>query len=641
MRSDGTGSASAAAASLNGRAPPLNQGPIEPLLQFNRSLDFVASGRSPSPRLRAPLNILGAAGVAATVLAVVLIASTSETDHKFQRAIVQVLIVGTPVAAGLYATRTARTTRFGIMLIVSGLVWSLTALGESSESLPYSAARVSVWLSVPILAYLLLTVPDGRLGSGLDRKLLGPICALVALLFVGSALFVEEYPLHTPWASCQADCPPNAFLVLDHEPAVMGIVVGPAREMLGLLLFIGVTWSTATRWRAAGPLRRGTLDSVVVMSIISTVTLIAYVVVRWVAPGSDALEVLGSAWSLSLPGIAAAFLAGSVRRRLMVGHMLARLSMALSPQLDPGQLRTTLATTLDDPTLEILTPDGGSGRWRRSDGRMTSRSLAAASGHAVTPIGDDEPGIAALVHDPVLGEDSELLEAMRALVLSTLEHQQMASRLATLLTQLEDSRKRIARAADVERSRIERDLHDGAQQRLIALRIKLSLAEELAHRDPVAGIQAVHDLGVQLELTLDELRNLAQGVYPAILSDRGLRDAFRSVLVDSPLTGHLAARGVTRHPAEVETAVYFTCLEAMQNAIKHGRGATGLWVSLRQDDRLRFVVRDDGQGFELGTGASNGGMRNMRDRVEAVGGQLTVESTPGHGTRISGSVPLR
>jgi signal transduction histidine kinase len=79
----------------------------------------------------------------------------------------------------------------------------------------------------------------------------------------------------------------------------------------------------------------------------------------------------------------------------------------------------------------------------------------------------------------------------------------------------------------------------------------------------------------------------------------------------------------------------------MQNAIKHGRGATGLWVSLRQDDLLRFVVRDDGQGFELGTGASNGGMRNMRDRIEAVGGQLTVESTPGHGTRISGSVPMR
>jgi signal transduction histidine kinase len=208
------------------------------------------------------------------------------------------------------------------------------------------------------------------------------------------------------------------------------------------------------------------------------------------------------------------------------------------------------------------------------------------------------------------------------------------------MTELDVSRKRIARAADLERSRIERDLHDGAQQRLIGLRIKLTLAEELAHADPVGGLAAIRELGDEVELALEELRSLAHGVYPPLLGDRGLADALRSVLSDSALPVHLTTHGMTRLSPEVETAVYFTCVEAAQNAMKHAGGATGLWVSLDQDDALRFEVRDDGSGFEPPGAGGNGGLRNMRDRVEASGGRLTIDSAPGEGTRVRGVVPL-
>jgi signal transduction histidine kinase len=196
-----------------------------------------------------------------------------------------------------------------------------------------------------------------------------------------------------------------------------------------------------------------------------------------------------------------------------------------------------------------------------------------------------------------------------------------------LLRQLEESRARIARAADLERSRIERDLHDGAQQRLIGLRIKLSIAEEL--EDPVP---ALRELGNEVELALEELRQIAHGVYPSLLSDRGLGDALKALATELPLPVHVAVADVERKAPEVETAVYFACREAAQNALKHG--AKELWITLTEQG---FEVRDDGPGFDP-VGQFNGGLRNMRDRMEAVGGQLAIDSAPGRGTRVRGVI---
>jgi signal transduction histidine kinase len=576
---------------------------------------------------------LGAGGIG-------VIATNAPPDQVMSRSLLEAFIVGLPVLAGLYAIRSPHTAGFGLLIMGAGLVWSLTSLGESGDSIPYSIGRVSAWAIFPLLSYLMLTFPGGHMARGRDRRLFGAICVVVTVLYAGSALLVEAYPTHTPWASCAADCPPNAFFVLGSQPALLEDVVGPLREAIAVALIAGVSVSLARRWRTAGPLRGRTVAPVLVASIASVGSLIVYLVVRRATSNDELTTSVGWIWALSIPGLAAGFLVGLLRRSMMLGHTLSGLSPALTEGTEPRELRASLVATLDDPSLDVLVRDETRDRWRDSSDRTTSLAEAAERGLTVTMIGDESGPVGALVHDPALHEDEELVAAVCAIVLASFRHAQLVSRLARSLSDLEESRKRIARAADLERSRIERDLHDGAQQRLIGLRIKLSLAEELSADDPADGAKAFQQLGADVELALDELRSLAHGVYPSLLSDRGLADAVRGMASDVPLPMHLAVGGLSRQPPEIETAVYFTCLEAAQNACKHARGATGLWVSLRQADRLRFEVHDDGAGFVPPAGAFNGGLRNMRDRIEAVGGRLTIDSAPGRGTRISGAIPL-
>jgi signal transduction histidine kinase len=593
-------------------------------------------------RLRPPIGwAVAVAALAGCAGALLMVAVTSPAGDRIDRVLYEGLLVGVPVGVGLYAIGLPHSERFGILLVGAGLIWSLTALGESSQSLPYSVGRVSAWLIFPLLIYLMLVYPTGRLAPGLDRRVYEAITLLIALLYVGSALFVDHYPERTPWASCRADlCPPNSFQVLDSEPAVMENVVRPAREILGIVLLGAVAYSLARRMRAATPLERRVQSPVVVMSIVSIVVLMAYLVTRRIAPDAAAVDTLGWAWSLCIPGIAAAFLAGLLRQRLLLGEVLVGLSGAWGRGVDGSKLRAALAVALSDPEVDVLFPDDAPGRWRDSEGRATSRSAAAEGGRAVTLIRDDGAAVAALVHAPALRDDERLLGSVTAVIRAAVQQRQLTSRLAASLDDLEESRKRIARAADLERSRIERDLHDGAQQRLVSMRIKLSLAEELSVDDPAAGAAAMHELGSEIDLALEDLRSLAHGVYPSLLSDRGLEEALRGVAAASPLPIHLYASGLTRYPAEVETAVYFTCLEAVQNAIKHARSASGVWISVQQNHSLRVEVRDDGPGFFPPARNANGGLRNMRDRVEAVGGWLTIDTSPGHGTRILGSIPL-
>jgi signal transduction histidine kinase len=579
-------------------------------------------------------------GTAVCTLAVLEAVVDAPRTRRLDRALVEALVVGVPILVGLYAARSPHQLRFGLMLVATGGLWSLTALGESDVSLPYSIGRVAAWLVFPVLAYLILAFPDGRIARRLDHVLFAAVTAIVAVLFAGSALFVEQYPQHTPWATCTARCPANAFLVLDHEPAVMSQVVQPVREGLAVLVFLGVTWSLVARLRRAGFVQRRSTAPVTVMGVISALVLIAYFPVRAGAPDSAAVETLGNVWALCIPGIAAAFLVGLMRRRLMVAGVLSRLGVDLGRDLTSRELCPTLAAALRDPTLAVLLPDAAPGRWIDGDGHQTSLAAAAASGRAVTRIDEDGRPVAAIVHDPALAGDDELLDAVGSMVGLALRHDRLHQQVDRSRSQLEESRKRIARIADTERARIERDLHDGAQQHLVMLRIKLSLAEELVRLDPVEGAAAVRELGHEVDQAVDEIRSLAQGVYPPVLSDRGLGDALRSAIIESPIPVQLSTRGITRHPPEIETAVYFTCVEAFQNALKHGKGATRVWLTVRQNDALSFEVRDDGVGFAPPGGTFNGGLGNMRDRLEAIGGRLLIESSPGHGTRIRGAVPL-
>jgi signal transduction histidine kinase len=219
--------------------------------------------------------------------------------------------------------------------------------------------------------------------------------------------------------------------------------------------------------------------------------------------------------------------------------------------------------------------------------------------------------------------------------------QQSLDQLRHQADELQASRGRLVVAADEERRRIERNLHDGAQQHLVAMAIKARLIEQVADQDPEKARLLTHQLQQDAAAALDELRALAHGIYPPLLSSRGLGEALSAACRRAPLPASVDIDGVGRFPAEVESAVYFCCLEALQNAGKYaGEGASASVRIWKEGDRLLFEVADDGAGFDKRSDELGAGLVNMRDRLGAVGGSLTLESSAGQGTRVKGAVPV-
>ena len=211
-------------------------------------------------------------------------------------------------------------------------------------------------------------------------------------------------------------------------------------------------------------------------------------------------------------------------------------------------------------------------------------------------------------------------------------------RLTSSVGELSASRARIVAVTDQARRRIERDVHDGAQQRLVALRIKLALeSERLEHEAPETAAE-LELLGTEVDDTIDEVRAIAHGIYPALLGDRGLVEALRAAALSTPLSCTIDAGGIGRHPLEVESAVYFACVGAVGNV---GGEATRVAIKLWEDEHLRFEVRDDDPRPRAADPGQVAWLIEPRDRLAAVAGELAVEAVPGEGTRVTGNVPLR
>ena len=209
-----------------------------------------------------------------------------------------------------------------------------------------------------------------------------------------------------------------------------------------------------------------------------------------------------------------------------------------------------------------------------------------------------------------------------------------------LLTDLRESRRRIVTAQDERARKLERNIHDGAQQQLVALAVKLGLVERTIARDTAAAERMVAEAKTDTNDALENLRDLARGIYPPVLADQGLAAALRSQARKAPLPVEVEPDGVGRYPEETEAAVYFSCLEALQNVAKYAdaRHAT---VRLSQaGDLLTFEVTDDGRGFDPDAAERGSGLQGIADRLAALGGTLTVRSAPGAGTTIGGSLPL-
>jgi signal transduction histidine kinase len=208
------------------------------------------------------------------------------------------------------------------------------------------------------------------------------------------------------------------------------------------------------------------------------------------------------------------------------------------------------------------------------------------------------------------------------------------------LEELRASRQRLVAAQDAERRRIERDLHDGAQQHLVALKVKLGILQTLARKDPERAAELASQVGDDADEALRTLRDLARGIYPPLLADQGLLAALRSQASKAPLPVEVHADGVARYPQETEAAVYFCCLEALQNVAKYAQASRASVRLSATDGSLDFAVQDDGAGFDSAATPRGSGLTNMIDRIDALGGSLEVTSVPGEGTRIKGSLPI-
>ncbi|HXN01456.1 MAG TPA: histidine kinase [Candidatus Dormibacteraeota bacterium] len=298
--------------------------------------------------------------------------------------------------------------------------------------------------------------------------------------------------------------------------------------------------------------------------------------------------------------------------------------------------------------------------WPLSDGPAPSR--IAITGQLLPPV----PGISRIVPVRHQGEllgalsinkrpgealtpiEEKLmtdLAAQAGIVLQSVrlsaELQARVTEISQQAVELKASRQRIVATQDAERRRLERNIHDGAQQNLVALTVKLRLATTLAKRDPERARASVKALQAESDQALETLRALARGIYPPVLREKGLAAAVRAEAEKMPLTAIVSADHLERYPPEVEAAVYFVCLEALQNVTKHAQ-ASRVEINLHSvGHELSFEVSDDGSGFDVRNDARGAGLRNMMDRIEGMGGRLDVRSAAHQGTTVSGTVPIR
>lgn len=584
------------------------------------------------------------AGAGATVcLAITVAAAMEATTAPGLVALARATIVGVPIAVGLYAWATGLNERFGVVLAAVGGWACLTTLAESSDTLLYTVGRAAGWVLEVLVVYLVLAFPSGRLADRTDRLLVAATGVVVVTLFAPRLLLAERFDVPSPYTSCVRDCPPNVLLAFDHEPALVGTALRPLGVVAVLAVMLAVVARLAGRIASATPRTRRLRAPVLTVAIARATVLAVAIAARELAPEGRLLEVTAWLIALALPVLALAFLAGLVRWRLFAGGALERLAACVRELPDAVALRRAFAEAFEDPTLDIAFPAArDADRWVDVTGRPVALPSGRGDRAVSTVPGRDGRPIAAILHDADLRDQRQPLDAGLAMAELALRNHRLALDAEAAMREVRASRARVAAGAERERRRIEQDLHDGVQQRLVALRIELELAEAAVRRDPARGAALLRTLEREVDETLAELRALAHGVYPALLGDRGLVAALRAVIRRSPLPVRLEARAVGRGPPEVESAVYFCVLEALQNALKHAR-ADHVTVELdgRAAGELRVTVRDDGVGAAPSALHGGAGTVNMRDRLVALGGELEIASAPGRGTVVRGRVPLQ
>jgi signal transduction histidine kinase len=537
------------------------------------------------------------------------------------------------VAGGLHAQSSRSLARFGRWLTAAGLASALWLLNGSSSAVPFAVGLLVSGLAPTMFCALLLMYPSGRLRSTAERRLLTVCGGVFALSWFVLAETGTVPPLRLPLSGCEEGC--HNVLAVSHGGWGGSAVLQAAALPALLALVWGTIVLLSARARSLPAPLRFAVAPMRLTALLYALSVTAWALCAWLVPG--AASAMGTVTILAAALAPLAIVAGVAWERLYMGRALVEFvtAMAEVPRADPQAL---LAVTLRDPSLQIgyLRP----GRHTCVNARGEPVNPAQAGpGRAVTWIERDNRRIAAVMYDAELADQERFIHAAGAAALMRFERGQLIADLNASAADVAASRSRLVETAYAERQRFERDLHDGVQQDLVALRIKLDLACDALREDPVQGRQMLTALGRHTDDVLETLRALARGIYPALLDRQGLVAALESAARRSPLPVTVDAP-VGRYPPDIEAAVYFACLEALQNAMKHAGPAVTVSIRLWEtDDRLHFEVRDRGAGFDTDGVGDGHGLLNMRDRIDAVGGMATIRSRPGIGTVVSGRVP--
>jgi signal transduction histidine kinase len=411
---------------------------------------------------------------------------------------------------------------------------------------------------------------------------------------------------------------------------VVADLVSALSSGVGVLLLVGSVAVLVRRWRRATPPWRRAVAPVLWTGAVAAAVGGLMLVFATAGEQSRLVQVGAVIVFVSVPF---AFQLGLWRSQLGRGAV-ADLVVELGWQA-PGGLRDALARALGDPSLAVAFWLPVRSCYVDADGRPVDLPVVDGA-RTATIIHRHGSRVAALLHDISLLERPKLIEATCAAAGLALENERLQADLSARVIELQASRARIVEAGDAARRRIERDLHDGCQQRLVSVSMALGLAESKLASDPVArGI--LTDARTGLGAALEDLRELSQGIHPAVLTERGLGPALQELAYTTAVPVEVAVRLDGRLPEVVEAAAYFVVAEALANVMKHA-AATQVRVTVdRADGRVVVDARDDGVG---GADAARGtGLRGLADRVDALGGTLAVDSAPASGTRLRAEIP--
>lgn len=532
------------------------------------------------------------------------------------------------VAAGLVGMAQRPRSAVGALLVVAGFLYLVGRLQGADPAWLGLTANLSNSAWQGLIFYITFSFPGARLQHPIDRVLVFGGLAFTIANNLFSLVTVPERVAPTldptnPW-----------FLSLE-----VGAVdaTRPILLVVGYVLIVGGAAWLVRRWlRASGPLRR-VLTPVYASALATSLTaLVLRLTIGVVSPSTDASQLISIALLIAYGLLPIGFLIGLLRAQI-ARAAVADLVVELGELPTPARLRSALAAALRDPTLEVVTWSGERNAFVDADGRVAAVP-SGGSGRSVTVLQRDGQPSAILVHDPAVLDDPGLVAAVGTAVRLTIDNEQLERQVGRQLEEVRASRARVAAAADGARQKIERDIHDGTQQRLLGVSIGLQGVRERLDGGSTEAAE-LDEVRAQLTAALAELRELAQGVHPAVLTQHGLDAALRALARRSTIPVELDLRlNGERLPEAVEVAAYFIASSALSNAQAHS-AATRVTIGLERGERdVRLVISDDGVGgAREGSGS---GLTGMRDRAETVGGRLTVDSPRGGPTRISAVVPI-